>query len=113
MGANPSTLGLVFAFLQGRKMSVRLDDTYSVPRLVPGGSPQGSILGNDLFCSTTDGLTQNVDYQRPAEHSFASMSGGEEYEETIVNNIGAVGTCLLYTSPSPRDLSTSRMPSSA
>ena len=25
----------------------------------------------------------------------------------------AVGGCLLYTSPSPRDLSTSRMPSSA
>ena len=25
----------------------------------------------------------------------------------------ATGTCLLYTSPSPRDLSTSRMPSSA
>ena len=33
-------------------------------------------------------------------------------------NLGKVGkvyeyTCLLYTSPSPRDLSTSRMPSSA
>ena len=28
-------------------------------------------------------------------------------EETVIN------TCLLYTSPSPRDLSTSRMPSSA
>ena len=26
---------------------------------------------------------------------------------------GTVNTCLLYTSPSPRDLSTSRMPSSA
>ena len=26
---------------------------------------------------------------------------------------GDLGTCLLYTSPSPRDLSTSRMPSSA
>ena len=26
---------------------------------------------------------------------------------------GVVGACLLYTSPSPRDLSTSRMPSSA
>ena len=26
---------------------------------------------------------------------------------------GYAGTCLLYTSPSPRDLSTSRMPSSA
>ena len=27
--------------------------------------------------------------------------------------IGHVDVCLLYTSPSPRDLSTSRMPSSA
>ena len=27
--------------------------------------------------------------------------------------IHALETCLLYTSPSPRDLSTSRMPSSA
>ena len=27
--------------------------------------------------------------------------------------IGTESTCLLYTSPSPRDLSTSRMPSSA
>ena len=27
--------------------------------------------------------------------------------------VGADNTCLLYTSPSPRDLSTSRMPSSA
>ena len=32
----------------------------------------------------------------------------------ILNYDGVVtGTCLLYTSPSPRDLSTSRMPSSA
>ena len=30
-----------------------------------------------------------------------------------VTLIGLVGNCLLYTSPSPRDLSTSRMPSSA
>ena len=28
-------------------------------------------------------------------------------------SISDIGTCLLYTSPSPRDLSTSRMPSSA
>ena len=27
--------------------------------------------------------------------------------------VGRIGICLLYTSPSPRDLSTSRMPSSA
>ena len=34
---------------------------------------------------------------------YAEMGEGEEI----------VGICLLYTSPSPRDLSTSRMPSSA
>ena len=30
-----------------------------------------------------------------------------------LNVIGVTGTCLLYTSPSPRDGATSRMPSSA
>ena len=29
------------------------------------------------------------------------------------SNVSLLGNCLLYTSPSPRDLSTSRMPSSA
>ena len=31
----------------------------------------------------------------------------------VFNNVLAYKDCLLYTSPSPRDLSTSRMPSSA
>ena len=31
----------------------------------------------------------------------------------IFGSLASVGSCLLYTSPSPRDLSTSRMPSSA
>ena len=31
----------------------------------------------------------------------------------VLDNDGNFGACLLYTSPSPRDLSTSRMPSSA
>ena len=33
--------------------------------------------------------------------------------EFIPQMLAMIGTCLLYTSPSPRDLSTSRMPSSA
>ena len=37
------------------------------------------------------------------------------YDRLIINDykIDGMITCLLYTSPSPRDLSTSRMPSSA
>ena len=33
--------------------------------------------------------------------------------EEIVNTAKRTGACLLYTSPSPRDPKTSRMPSSA
>ena len=39
-------------------------------------------------------------------HSFSETTDGRYL-------ISLQGTCLLYTSPSPRDLSTSRMPSSA
>ena len=35
----------------------------------------------------------------------------EEFDQSIAKALEK--TCLLYTSPSPRDLSTSRMPSSA
>ena len=43
--------------------------------------------------------------------------GGRQLDEahavTTHAALGDLHTCLLYTSPSPRDLSTSRMPSSA
>ena len=37
----------------------------------------------------------------------------EKEKKEFMHSIDAVKACLLYTSPSPRDLSTSRMPSSA
>ena len=37
---------------------------------------------------------------------------GERFELVLVND-GSTDGCLLYTSPSPRDNTTSRMPSSA
>ena len=36
-----------------------------------------------------------------------------DYSKVDIGIIGVPWDCLLYTSPSPRDLSTSRMPSSA
>ena len=35
------------------------------------------------------------------------------HNRTLKRDLEALQACLLYTSPSPRDLSTSRMPSSA
>ena len=43
----------------------------------------------------------------------AMEMAGRISEEDAYQEIKALCNCLLYTSPSPRDLSTSRMPSSA
>ena len=45
--------------------------------------------------------------------SVTGWTMGSEVRTTFVAPIFLDCTCLLYTSPSPRDLSTSRMPSSA
>ena len=49
---------------------------------------------------------------------FLTISQSGETLDTMAalemaKTLGYINTCLLYTSPSPRDLSTSRMPSSA
>ena len=47
--------------------------------------------------------------------TFNVTNSGTKINEFYVMTSGGriLGDCLLYTSPSPRDLSTSRMPSSA
>ena len=54
---------------------------------------------------------------RSDEYLNEYISPNAERLNFITNFSGSAGraiiTCLLYTSPSPRDLSTSRMPSSA
>ena len=55
----------------------------------------------DLNASTSLGLLGGP---APSNSSAVSVNAGLDLN---------TGTCLLYTSPSPRDLSTSRMPSSA
>ena len=52
--------------------------------------------------SITEGARVNAETTRPGESPKIEFRGLGEYQG-----------CLLYTSPSPRDLSTSRMPSSA
>ena len=47
------------------------------------------------------------------EHWRAEYSDAYEFALPMRNLYDGYYDCLLYTSPSPRDLSTSRMPSSA
>ena len=60
-GASAQSIGLVSAFLHGRTMSVKVGSAMSTERAVSGGSPQGSILGNYLFCHTTDKLDMDME----------------------------------------------------
>ena len=59
------------------------------------------------------------EYIEKALLSIYEASRGIDSEIFVVDNDSSDGSCemikdcLLYTSPSPRDLSTSRMPSSA
>ena len=74
---------------------------------------------NELQHGPTRG-TEKLDYiignSEPNEINTAILNeleteGGVKSDHKVV--LVQAGICLLYTSPSPRDLSTSRMPSSA
>ena len=47
------------------------------------------------------------------EKQFESQERQEKHLEKISDVVESFGNCLLYTSPSPRDMRRSRMPSSA
>ena len=55
-GASSSVIRLIATFLSNRTMSVRVGSSWSEPKPVTGGCPQGAILGVLLFNLTTDGL---------------------------------------------------------
>ena len=48
-GASSEVVRLLATFLTNRKMSVRVQNDWSVPRPIHGGIPHGSILGVFLF----------------------------------------------------------------
>ena len=76
------------------------------------------VLSLILFCYGTCPITAQSDYIVTTP-STQEIPVGEE-EQFIKNNFPlqplckwTPGICLLYTSPSPRDMRRSRMPSSA
>ena len=68
------------------------------------GSKPNDDTANDNHTSHDTTIFPEYDTYSSGEHGYGGHSGSA---------IGALDTCLLYTSPSPRDQRGSRMPSSA
>ena len=85
LGASIETVDWIASFLYGRTMIVKIRDARSAPRLVPGGSPQESILGNYLFCITTNCFAELNSPEVNFISSSSSSSGSGSDEESQVS----------------------------
>ena len=66
----------------------------------------------DVAAGIAKGKALDIAQSSPVEGFNVNLSGTDNYEDTKNSDVIII-TCLLYTSPSPRDISGSRMPSSA
>src|SRR5678810_728274 len=102
-----------------------LRSTYLIRRCTHTSSREGTVKKQFFFmlllivCFSIHAFAQETPPTEPppppahtctgsAELSFVSTTGN-----TDTQTLGLGGSCLLYTSPSPRDRQKSRMPSSA
>ena len=87
-GASNPVLRLISAFLTDRTMTVRVSSTWSRPRPVTGGCPQGSILGVLLFNLTTDDLEDGSSYVAAVDRPPVGLDEEEEEDFEAVQPEG-------------------------
>ena len=86
-----------------RVSGARLHASYIRPGGVHQDLPDGLLEDIDLWADQFEGFIDDVETLLTENRIFKQRTVG----------IGKVSSCLLYTSPSPRDMTGSRMPSSA
>ena len=74
----------------------------------PGENLRELVMKENLQLYGLKGILGNCGGAGQCSTCFISVEGGNKNSLSPLTSV-----CLLYTSPSPRDLSTSRMPSSA
>ena len=91
-------------------------------RIIRENSERLKFFNLDLIkelLPSLDNLERAITHAKSENKDFDSMIEGLEMVNKMTHEVfekfgvSRVNTCLLYTSPSPRDLSTCRMPSSA
>ena len=90
----------------------------NVTKIVADGAVRALLEKNikpDILVTDLDGDLESIKKIGKTKIPIIVHAHGDNYNKLAIiekfSNV--IGTCLLYTSPSPRDLSTSRMPSSA
>ena len=87
-------------------------DNQSLGKVPPHSlEAEEALLGSALL--SRDAVTRLMEEVKPADFYSPSNQSVFEAMKGLFDTGNPIDTCLLYTSPSPRDLSTSRMPSSA
>ena len=71
------------------------------------GAKAGALIGGLI------GITSRINEAEKQGDNTSSINNNANTEKNQIISTDYPISCLLYTSPSPRDLSTSRMPSSA
>ena len=72
----------------------------------------GLMADNEIYIDQT-GSNVNIDIEQLGSSNLIGGLQATSGSMTAAILNGATWTCLLYTSPSPRDVEESRMPSSA
>ena len=92
-------------------------DDVDVPEELPLLPLRNSVLFPGVVIPITVGREKSVKAVKMAQKGskFLGVIAQKQMEidDPEENDLYRVGTCLLYTSPSPRDATLSRMPSSA
>ena len=88
-------LRLIATFLSDRTMTVRVGESWSLPRVVNGGCPQGSILGVFLFNVTTEDLEEGFEKFERARLSIADPPVSPDPEFVIMPNVVNVPRRLI------------------
>ena len=80
----------------------------------PGyASPQEAIKAPNEKLLYTIAIYTGTGIQKPDYLATVDVDPGSPTYSQVIHRLEMPGICLLYTSPSPRDMRRSRMPSSA
>ena len=94
-------------------LTFMMDESKTGDVSIPGLDALGSLFGKDKNNGSLGKILELFESRRIVHNTLFDTVLIQGKSDFIANHYLNQYTCLLYTSPSPRDLSTSRMPSSA